>query len=154
MMHENRHFLFRGAVVAAVSCLCMAGCGGGGIAKPSADTARSSLEVALNSWKASGSPGVIAGSDPPTQVVDSSWQSGRKLESFEILQEYDGGGDRRFTVRLKHPEPTGEEEVHYVVLGEGPVWVYRDEDFQRMIHMDNNPAPPRGKAPSRRSPRS
>ena len=144
-MFKNRRIAC-GGVIAAVSVLCLAGCGGGGIVKPSADTARTSLEAALNSWKANGSPGEIAGSDPPTQVVDSSWQSGRKLESFEILKEEDGDGDRRFTVRLKHPGPPGEEEVQYIVLGQGPVWVYREEDYQRMINMDDNPAPARGKA--------
>lgn len=89
-------------------------------------------------------PGTIAGAEPAIEVVDSSWQGGRKLASFEILREEGGEQDRRFVVRLHHPvapreKSPEEEEVPYRVIGKGPTWVYREEDYARVLNMDNGP---------------
>jgi hypothetical protein len=129
--------------------LLAAGCSRGYNATPSAATARASLEKALAVWKEGGKPGEIAGSDPPIQVVDTPWQSGRKLDSFEVLREEAGDPDVRVSVLLKQADPPVEQEVQYHVIGKGPIWIYRDEDYQRLINMDNNPAP----RPAPRSPR-
>jgi len=120
--------------------LLVAGCGTGGGAAPPADVARTALEKALTTWKDGGRPGLIAGTDPPVQAVDSKWQGGLKLGSFEILREEPGESDRRFAVRLIHPSPAGDAEARYMVIGQGPIWVYRDEDYQRFLNMEDNPA--------------
>ena len=116
----------------------LAGCGGSDTLPPAA-LARSSLEKSLSTWRDGGRPGTIAGSEPAIEAVDSSWQAGRKLGKFEILREEGGEGDRRFDVRLNLDGK--DEDVHYVVIGKGPVWVYRAEDYQKMINMENNPLP-------------
>ncbi len=38
-------------------------------------------------------------------------------------------------------KPPGDQSVRYFVHGRDPVWVYREEDYKRMINMDNNPVP-------------
>ena len=118
---------------------------------PTADVARKSLEAALTAWRDGRPIGSIAGSSPPVRVVDSSWQSGEKLEAFQILGEADVDGRKEFTVRLTMKQSRGESQARYVVHGRDPVWVYRGEDFARAMDMDNQPEPPR---PRRRPPRT
>lgn len=124
--------------------LFLTGCRGDATTPP-AELARSALERSLGVWQAGGRPGTIEGAEPLIQVVDSAWANGRKLESFEVLKEEGGNGDRRFDVRLTQRQPDAETEARYVVLGQGPVWVYRMEDYERMINMDDNPGPSRSK---------
>ena len=42
-------------------------------------------------------------------------------------------------------KPPATREARYVVVGRGPVLVYREEDYTRAMNMDNNPTPPRTK---------
>jgi hypothetical protein len=97
-----------------------------------AETARRSLETALNAWQEGKAAGEIAGASPPIQVVDSVWLKGRKLTSFEILNEKtEADGVRSFSVRLNLAAPNATEEIQYIVKGISPVWVYRKEDHTR-----------------------
>jgi hypothetical protein len=101
------------------------------------DTVQKALTAALTAWKDGKPPGAIEGASPPVQVVDSKWQNGDKLESFEILGEEDGpeGPSRVFSVKLT--SPAGEvQTVRYVLVGKGHVWVYREEDFGRATGME------------------
>jgi hypothetical protein len=142
----TRHVL-RWLLVLPLVC---SGCGfgkGGGAATPSADLAGGALEKSLAAWNVGKRPGTLEGTDPPVQAVDSKWQSGAKLGSFEILHEEASETERRFSVRLVQGNPPITEEVRYMVVGKGPILVYREEDYQRMINMDNNPVP----RPSRRA---
>lgn len=127
---------------APLMLLALVGCGSSADVNPSADLARASLERALATWKEGGPPGTIAGAEPTVEVVDSAWRNGQKIEGFEIIGEEKSETDKRFVVRLKQPKPAEDKEVTYVVLGRGPVWVYRDEDFVRSMNMDDNPTPP------------
>lgn len=139
----NRNWIGR-AAACLTPLVVLAGCGGVDHTPPAA-LARASLEKSLTAWKGGARPGPIEGSEPPIQVVDSAWQAGHKLGSFEVLREEGGQGDRRFDVRLTQGSPATTREVRYVVLGQGPVWVYREEDYQRMLNMDDNPVPTRPK---------
>jgi hypothetical protein len=116
---------------------------------PSMDVARKSLEAALTSWREGRPSGSIEGSSPPVQVVDSSWRSGEKLESFLVLGEEDVDGRKEFSVRLTMKEPRGTKEARYVVHGRDPIWVYRGEDFARAIDMGNQPESSRPRRPPR-----
>jgi hypothetical protein len=108
---------------------------------PTSDEARSSLKAALNAWR-DGKPYGSVESKPPVQVADSAWQAGQQVESFAIGEEKDeGDATKQFTVTLKMKKPPGDQSVAYFVHGRDPVWVYRDEDYKRMINMDNNPVP-------------
>ena len=123
--------------------------------KPTSGEARSSLEAALTAWR-DGKPYGSVEATPPVQVADSAWQAGQQVESFEIGdEEDDGDGTKQFAVTLKMKKPPGDQSVRYFVHGRDPVWVYREEDYKRMINMDNNPVPTSSaKSGSRRSGRA
>ncbi len=42
-------------------------------------------------------------------------------------------------MRLSLTKPDRVEEVQYYVLGQGPVMVFRDQDYQRNINMEDGP---------------
>jgi hypothetical protein len=108
---------------------------------PTSGEARGSLETALTAWR-DGKPYGSISATPPIQVADSAWQAGQAVESFEIGAEEDGDeGTKQFTVKMKMKKPPGEQAVRYMVHGRDPVWVYREEDYKRMLDMDNNPLP-------------
>ncbi len=131
----------------------LAGCGASHARyTPTSGEARSSLEAALTAWR-DGKPYGPVEATPPVQVADSAWQAGQQLESFQIGDEEDGGdGTKQFAVTLKMKKPPGDQAVRYFVHGRDPVWVYREEDYKRMVNMDNNPVPASSsKSGSRRS---
>lgn len=133
---------------AALALIAVAGCGASHARYiPSEGEARTALETALRAWTEGRPAGPIAAT-PPVRVVDSTWQAGQRLASFRVLDETAGDdGTRRFTVvlNLKPPTPQGgpQRQVAYVVHGRDPVWVFRGEDYERVIRMDNNPPVPR-----------
>jgi hypothetical protein len=93
----------------------------------------------LSAWR-DGKPYGPVAATPPVQVADTAWQRGDKLESFEIGAEEDGGDStKQFAVKLKMKAPARESTDRYVVHGRDPIWVYREEDYKRMLNMDNNP---------------
>lgn len=108
------------------------GCGRGNRHIPSVGSARQALETALKAWQNGQPVGTIAAASPPVQAVDSGWGKGQRLSSYEILEEATReDGKRRFKVRLHLQKPGNDQEVHYVVVGQSPLWVYREEDYQK-----------------------
>jgi hypothetical protein len=98
---------------------------------PSEDNARQALEAALNAWRDGKKPGPVEGAPMPVQVVDSEWQSGKKLKSYEIVGEESSDGPRVFSVRLTLQRPAGQETtIRYYVVGKEPLWVYRESDYK------------------------
>jgi hypothetical protein len=69
--------------------------------------------------------------------VDRVWQSGGKLAAFEILKVEDKPGPRWFSVKLTLKDAPQAQEVRYAVLGLDPLWVYREEDYNRSCGMGN-----------------
>jgi hypothetical protein len=136
-------------VVALPLVALLAGCGGreryaSSDFTPPADTARQSLEAALDAWKAGRAPGAIEGTTPPVEVVDSQWKAGQKLDGYEVLAEDQADGTKQYSVRLSFKAPAAAKEVRYHIIGRDPVRVYRDEDYRRMINMEDNPKPTAG----------
>jgi hypothetical protein len=137
----------------ALFVLVHSGCGSGaGGYTPTTGEAHGALDSALSAWRDGKPYGPLDGTTR-VQIADSAWQSGEVLESFEIGEEKDeGDSTKQFEVRLKLKKPAGEKSVHYFVHGRDPVWVYREEDYKRMVNMDNNPELPSTSKPgSRRS---
>ena len=58
----------------------------------------------------------------------------------EILREEPSESDKRFAVRLTYAAPAGVAEVRYIVLGASQLAVFREEDYERTLNMDNNPS--------------
>jgi hypothetical protein len=74
--------------------------------------------------------------------VDQQRQPGQRLREFSVLGETPGvKGCRRFVVKLSLQEPDESILASYYVFGEGPVWVYRAEDFDMILHMDKSMMP-------------
>ena len=72
-----------------------------------------------------------------------------------ILRDPPRGHERRgaeFEVQLTLTKPESVQEVKYYVLGRDPVMVFRDEDYQRNINMEEGPKlpRPRNQKPTRR----
>ena len=141
-MNWIKRFRYLGLMAALPLVSLLAGCGASHARfTPTSGEAQSSLEAALTAWR-DGKPYGPIEATPPVQVADSAWQAGQQVESFEIGEEQDDGdGTKQFVVALKMKKPPGDQSVRYFVHGRDPVWVYREEDYKRMINMDNNPVP-------------
>jgi len=131
----------RAAILSCSAFLLLAvgGCGNGGATLPSDDVARAALEGALKTWRDGGKPGTITGMEPAVQVNDTPWSQGDSLGSYEILGQDTTGAEKRFTVRLSLTKPDRVEEVQYYVIGQGPVIVFRDQDYHRNVNMEDGP---------------
>lgn len=124
--------------------LCLAaclGCGGRTAESyvPANDVARAGLERALQSWHAGGAAGRIepaAGRQAVLQAVDRDWSAGRKLAAYEILSELPReDGPRKFSVRLTLVGVAAPVEVTYFVVGQDPIWIFRDRDYAQTMTM-------------------
>ena len=139
--------------LAGSSAALASGCGNPSHAHaPAASTARKALDDSLSAWQSGARPDRLAAGTPPVHPVDFQWQAGRALESYEIVADEPDPGDatKWFSVSLKLKPAKGakaaaatsaETKTRYVVLGRGPVWVYREDDYTRLLNMDNNPQP-------------
>jgi hypothetical protein len=140
-------------LVALAPLLCLAmGCGASHARyTPTSGEARSSLEAALTAWR-DGKASSDIDAKPPVHMVDSAWQGGRQLESFQIGDEEDGGdGTKQFLAKLKMKNVKEEQDVRYVVHGRDPVWVFTADEYKHMLDMDNKPdTTPKPKARFRR----
>jgi hypothetical protein len=130
-----------GLVLTGLLVALPAGCGTGNAQfTPRGDEARVALETALSAWR-DGQPCDRVQATPPVRVIDSNWRDGQQIEKYEILREDDGqDGTKLFSVRLSSKKPKGEQEIVYVVHGRDPIWIYSEEDYNRMLQMDDNPA--------------
>lgn len=102
---------------------------------PKEDAARVALETVLTSWQNGDKPGTISTTKIPIEVIDSKWKSGQKLNSYQIVGSEPGQGPRWFSVKLVLQKPAGEQTVKYVVVGNSPLWVYREEDYNKASGM-------------------
>ncbi len=131
----------RAALAAALAVLLVVPSCGSPSMNPAADRARASLDASLNAWREGKKPGNIEAADPPVQAVDNDWSNGRKLTAFEVLREQPSESDKRFVVKLTYANQAAPVQAVYVVVGASPIGVYREEDYARMLNMDNNPTP-------------
>jgi hypothetical protein len=107
---------------------------------PGAEVARRALDVALQAWQ-SGKPIRTFADDGkvPVQPVDNAWLNGHKLHAYEIVGPVHGDSPRCFAVRLWVDNEAEEETVRYYVLGIKPLWVFRQDDFDKMLHWSCSP---------------
>jgi hypothetical protein len=121
-----------------VGCAALtAGCGGDkGVGRyvPPTETARQALEAALRAWRDGRPPGKVETTAPEVVLVDNCRRPGQTLEGYTILGETPGEGPRCFAVRLLLQNPAEELRARFVVFGVDPLWVYRYEDYEMMIH--------------------
>lgn len=123
----------RAALIITLSVGCLAGCSNGGTAQfiPHVDSAEEALDIALQSWKSGKPLGPIDSVDPVVQPVESRWQTGQKLLSYEILKEIPSDNSKQFQVRLKLAGGLAPEETIFVILGKDPLYVYWKPDLDK-----------------------
>jgi hypothetical protein len=141
----------RAGLVAALPLLgFLSGCGASHARyTPTALEARSALDKALTAWRDGKKVGDVD-AKPPVHVVDSAWRGGQQIDAFQIGEEEDvGDGTKQFVVKLTVRKAKESQDVRYVVNGRDPVWVYREEDYKRMLNMENNPVTPSNARPTR-----
>lgn len=135
--------------VAVIAAGCESGAGGGDLGPPDLAASRRALAVSLDAWKAGRrASGVLIGSGPAVGVVDSN-RADRPLADYEVVGPLMvAGKSRPFAVRLVLDAPRETVEARYVVVGRDPLWVFRHEDFERMLHWEHRmdpestPSPP------------
>jgi hypothetical protein len=122
---------------------------------PSTEKARSALAAALSAWKEGRLGTSISSTNPKVEVVDSYRKPERALKAFEILGPIEVERARCFAVKLSIANPDEEQVVRYLVFGEDPIWVFRQEDFERLSHWEHKmeeaepgKPPPEPQAPS------
>ena len=69
--------------------------------------------------------------------VDQQRRPGRRLRAFAILGESESESCRRFLVKLSLAEPDESILAAYYVFGQDPIWVYRSEDFDMIMHWEH-----------------
>ena len=105
---------------------------------PEAAKAQEALDQVLLAWKNGEPAGPLQSNSAPVtiQVADSTRRPGQRLTNYEVLGEVSGEGPRTFVVRLKLDNPAAQREVRYYLVGIDPLWVFRQEDYDALIHWD------------------
>ena len=130
-------------VIALLVAVNAAGCGGSSTTyTPTTETAKETLNRALTSWQKGEKSDALEKASPAIHVGDSQWQDGKALESFEILAEepVPGPSNKMFSVNIKLKGGKSAAKTKYIVAGRDPTWVYQEDNFKRLLNMDNNPS--------------
>jgi hypothetical protein len=118
---------------------------------PDAPAARRALEDSLSAWRDSPALERTVSAIKPVMFVDQQRQPGQELRQFTVLGETETSESyRRYLVKLELDRPRETIRALYYVFGQGPIWVYRAEDFDMIMHMDQSmmAAPPPTVGPS------
>jgi hypothetical protein len=118
------------------SCsICGTGCGtsqGYDRYVPRAADARAALDAALRAWKDGQAHGTVRQGTVAVEPIDPQWRDGKKLITYEIVQEERRENIPWFSVRLNVQGAAEPQTLRYVVMGIDPLWVYREDEFQRL----------------------
>jgi hypothetical protein len=123
-----------------ITLAALAGCRGGSASLPSTDVSRQALQVSLDAWKAGKTTASLASGKPCIEPVDFEWKAGKILTDFTIGEHSPGEGTQTLSASLTLKGEPGPKEVKYMVLGVDPVRIFRDEDYNRAMNMDNAPS--------------
>jgi len=110
--------------------------------KPDSKTAEEAVRRGLVAWQEGQPAGEVAGTSPLIYVTDTGSKAGQVLESFQILGETHGSAGRTIAVLLRLANPPEELRTRYIVVGIDPLWVFRQEDYELLMHWDHRMAPP------------
>ena len=105
--------------------------------KPGKEVAETALNLALEDWTAGKPVGEIAGSKPLIFITDTNRNPKQTLEGFKILGETPGRSGRTYAVELSLKRPDEKLKTEYIVVGIDPLWVFRREDFELLMHWDH-----------------
>jgi hypothetical protein len=116
---------------------------------PDLQPSKAALVASLDAWKGGRrDSGVVIGSRPAVGVVDAA-RGDRPLLDYEVVGPLMVVGKARpFAVRLVLGEPRETVATRYLVMGKDPLWVFRQDDFDRMIHWEHRMDGPESKPPA------
>ncbi len=104
---------------------------------PSPELAKTALTKALTAWQAGQPAGEIPDSTPAIHVTDNHKQRQRSLEKYRILGETVARSGRTYVVELTLKSPEEKVKTEYIVVGIDPLWVFRREDYELLMHWDH-----------------
>ncbi|HEX5444028.1 MAG TPA: hypothetical protein VFW87_09380 [Pirellulales bacterium] len=105
---------------------------------PEEARANEALDRALAAWKSGGPAKPQPLTDPAAaiEVADGSRRPGQKLLDYQIVGEVSADGPRCFVVRLTLDQPAQQIDTRYYVAGIDPLWVFRQEDYDLIMHWE------------------
>jgi predicted small lipoprotein YifL len=124
-----------------IALATLAGCGGGSAPLPPAAVARQALQASLDAWKAGKTSSSLIEGEPAIEAVDFEWKAGKVLSDYTLGEEATGQGVQTLSASLTIQGEASPKEVKYMILGLAPTRIFRDEDYNRAMNMDNSPAP-------------
>jgi hypothetical protein len=104
---------------------------------PSDIVCRRALSSALQAWQAGVPVGPVPQSTPLIHVTDSSRIEQRPLQSWRILGQVPGNAPSCYAVQLTLDHPVEQRRERYVVVGIDPLWVFRHEDYDLLLHWEH-----------------
>lgn len=104
---------------------------------PPPGDAQAVLIAALEDWKAGAPTGPVANSPRSAFIVDSARRDRPKLADYKILGETPGNAPRCYAVHLFWANPEREERTRFVIVGIDPLWIFRQEDFDLLMHWEH-----------------
>lgn len=103
---------------------------------PSETIARDALSASLTSWQSGQALGTLKVGEAAVDTFDARWRDGKKLETFEIVSEIPTTeGPKKFTVKLKMADDKESIEDTYLVVGNNPLLVFRQQDYDKASGM-------------------
>jgi hypothetical protein len=105
---------------------------------PAPATAQAALVQGLNAWQEGKPSGEISNSTPSIFVTDNIRKPGQRLKAYRILGETPGQSGRTYAVVLELEQPTEQIKTEYIVVGIDPLWVFRREDYDLLMHWDHH----------------
>ncbi len=105
---------------------------------PNPTAAEDAIRSAMEAWKESGAVGEIADTKPLVHVTDSNRKRGQTLSGYTILGEVPGSAGRTYMVELNLASPAEKLNAQYIVVGIDPLWIFRQEDYELLMHWDHH----------------
>jgi hypothetical protein len=104
---------------------------------PEPELARSALSASLRAWRDGHPAGPASVAGVAVEVSDSGRDPARPLREFHILGPIGTDQRRCFAVRLSFDDPADERTERYLVMGRNPIWVFRQDDYDRISHWEH-----------------
>ena len=103
---------------------------------PDSARGRQAIEALMATWQEGHPSGILEPTSPRVQVVDTHRKPGQKPVGFEILSESADARVRTFGVRVALIGPEERPVVRFLVVGIDPILVFRQEDYELLMHWE------------------
>jgi hypothetical protein len=108
---------------------------------PDSARGRQAIKAAMETWKAGHPVGIVEPTTPRVQVVDTHRTPGQDLLDYEILSDSADPRVRTFSLRLTLSTSEERPVVRFLVVGIDPILVFRQEDYELLMHWEHRMEP-------------